>query len=39
MTAEELYKALKEIERTTEAVKRDELIKALAKRVAEYDNN
>ena len=38
MTAEELYNALKEIERTTEAAERERLLKALAKRIAEYDN-
>lgn len=37
MTAEELYTALKEIEQTTEAAERERLIKALTKRLIEYD--
>lgn len=36
MTADELYKALKEIERTTEATERERLLQALVKRLMEY---
>ncbi len=39
MTAEELYNALKEIERTTEAAERERLMQALVKRVVEYDTD
>lgn len=34
---DELYKALKEIERTTDAARREELLQALIKRTIEYD--
>lgn len=38
MSAEELYTALKEIERTTEAAERESLVQALVKRLMEYPN-
>ena len=37
MIAEELYKALKEIEKTMDAAERERLIKELVKRIVEYD--
>lgn len=37
MTAEELYTALKEIERATDAAEREKLMQALVRRVVEYD--
>ena len=37
MSAEELYNALKEIERTTEAANRERLVQVLVKRVVEYN--
>lgn len=39
MTSDELYIALKEIERTTEAAERLRLIQALVCRLIEYINN
>lgn len=36
MSAEELYTALKEIERTTEAAERERLVQTLVKRIIEY---
>ena len=38
MTAEELCTALKEIEQTTDAAKRDELLRVLISRLMEYPN-
>lgn len=38
MTAEEIYKALKEIERTRDAAEREQLIQVLVKRLVEYPN-
>ena len=37
MTADELYKALKEIERASDAVKREELLQAIVMRLIAYD--
>lgn len=39
MTADELYKALKEIERTTDAAERERLLQALIKRTIEYNED
>lgn len=39
MTVEELYKALKEIERATDAAEREKLMQALVRRVVEYTND
>lgn len=36
MTVDELYNALKEIESTTDAAKREELLQALTERLTKY---
>lgn len=38
MTADELYIALKEIEREAEVAERERLLQALVKRLTEYQN-